>query len=217
MPFSLRTVVLIRTHKMISNNKNLLLIFTRNPELGKVKTRLAKTIGNKTALEIYKFLLNKTKEVTQNLDCDKAVYYSVKVRENDIWDANIYQKWQQTGEDLGFRMQNAFDNAFKNGYKKVIIVGSHLYDLSSEIIEDAYKKLDNSDVVIGPAEDGGYYLLGMKELQPKIFQNKAWGTASVRKDTLKDLQKVNVHLLQQLNDVDVIEDIENREAFAHFL
>ena len=62
-------------------SKNLLLIFTRNPELGKVKTRLAKSVGNETALEIYKFLLNKTKEVTQNIACDKAVYYSVKIRQ----------------------------------------------------------------------------------------------------------------------------------------
>ena len=198
-------------------SKNLLLIFTRNPELGKVKTRLAKSVGNKTALEIYKLLLKKTKEITQNLTCDKAVYYSVKVRENDIWNANIYQKHQQKGEDLGLRMQNAFKNSFEAGYKKVIIVGSDLYDLTPNHINEAFQKLNTNDVVIGPAQDGGYYLLGMKILQPTIFQNKTWGTSTVRKDTLKDLQKVSVHLLDELNDVDVIEDIKNHPAFAHFL
>jgi rSAM/selenodomain-associated transferase 1 len=197
--------------------KNLVLIFTRNPELGKVKTRLAKSVGNETALEIYKFLLNKTKEVTQNLDCNKAVYYSVKVRENDIWDENSYQKHQQEGIDLGIRMQHAFKNSFDTGYKKVIIVGSDLYDLTPNHINEAFNKLDTNDVVIGPAEDGGYYLLGMKTLHPNIFENKDWGTSSVRKDTLKDLQEVNVHLLDELNDVDVIEDIENHPAFTHFL
>ena len=198
-------------------SKNLLLIFTRNPELGKAKTRLAKSVGNQTALGIYKFLLNRTKEVTQNLTCDKAVYYSVKVRNNDIWDTNIYQKHQQKGENLGFRMQHAFQNSFDTGYEKVMIVGSDLYDLTPNHINEAFTKLDNNDVVIGPAEDGGYYLLGMKKLQPNIFENKAWGTETVRKDTLNDLQKVSVHLLEELNDVDVIEDIENHPAFQKFL
>ena len=198
-------------------SRNLLLIFTRNPELGKAKTRLAKSVGDETALEIYKFLLNKTKEVTQNLTCDKAVYYSVKVRNNDIWDAKIYQKHQQEGEDLGFRMQNAFQNSFNDGYDKVMIIGSDLCDLTPNHINEAFTELDSNDVVIGPAEDGGYYLLGMKTLQPNIFQNKDWGNSTVRKDTLKDLEKVSVHLLEELNDVDVIEDIENHPAFAHFL
>ncbi len=198
-------------------SKNLLLIFTRNPELGKAKTRLAKSVGDETALEIYKFLLGKTKEVTQNLTCDKAVYYSVKVRDNDIWDANTYQKHQQKGEDLGARMQNAFQNSFDTGYEKTLIIGSDLYDLTPNHINEALKKLDDNDVVIGPAEDGGYYLLGMKKLQPHIFENKTWGTSSVRKDTLEDLKKVNVHLLEELNDVDVIEDIENHPAFQQFL
>lgn len=198
-------------------SKNLVLIFTRNPELGKAKTRLAKTVGDETALEIYKFLLNKTKEVTTNLTCDKAVYYSVKIRDNDIWNKENYQKHKQKGEDLGIRMQNAFQNSFNQNYEKVIIIGSDLYDLTPEIIKNAFTKLNTNDVVIGPAEDGGYYLLGMKKLHPAIFENKEWGTSSVRRDTLNDLQKVTVHLLEELNDIDVFEDIENHSAFQQFL
>ena len=76
-------------------SKNLLIIFTRNPELGKVKTRLAKSISEKNALTIYKTLLYRTEKTTRNLNCDKAVYYSVKIREHDIWDTSIYQKHQQ--------------------------------------------------------------------------------------------------------------------------
>ncbi|MCL7764352.1 TIGR04282 family arsenosugar biosynthesis glycosyltransferase [Polaribacter sp. Z014] len=200
-----------------SNSENLLLIFTRNPELGKAKTRLAKIVGDKTALEIYKFLLDKTKEVTSKVTSDKAVYYSVKIRENDIWDANSYQKHQQVGEDLGIRMLNAFKNSFDAGYKKVMIIGSDLYDLTSENIENAFDQLNSNDVVLGPAEDGGYYLLGMNSLQENIFKNKDWGTASVRKDTLADLQDKAVFLLPTLNDVDVFEDIEHHPAFAQFL
>lgn len=197
--------------------KELLLIFTRNPELGKAKTRLAKTVGDETALTIYKFLLDKTKEITANLSCEKAVYYSVKIRDNDIWDEGTYQKHQQKGKDLGIRMQNAFQNSFDKNYDKVLIIGSDLYDLTPAIIENAFDKLNTNDVVIGPAEDGGYYLLGMKKMHATVFKNKEWGTATVRRDTLNNLQKVTVHLLEELNDVDVFEDIENHSAFQQFL
>jgi hypothetical protein len=202
---------------MNSNSKNLLLIFTRNPELGKAKTRLAKTVGDEAALEIYKFLLERTRDVSSEVSSDKAVYYSVKIRENDIWDENTYQKHQQVGEDLGIRMQNAFKNGFKAGYKKVMIIGSDLYDLSSENIEKGFQELDTNDVVIGPAEDGGYYLLGMTSLQENIFINKEWGTETVRKDTLEDLKNKKVFLLKELNDIDIFEDIKYHPAFQKFL
>ncbi|HIC31202.1 MAG TPA: glycosyltransferase [Flavobacteriaceae bacterium] len=188
--------------------KKLIITFTRNPELGKVKTRLAKTIGNPSALTIYKKLLKHTESVLRPLTCDKAVYYSVKIRENDIWDSNIYQKHQQNGEDLGERMANAFKNGFKNEYQKIIIVGSDLYDLKTEHINQAFEALKNNDVVLGPAEDGGYYLLGMKQFYPKLFQNKNWGTSSVLKETLDNLEQENVFLLDTLNDIDVYDDIE---------
>lgn len=197
--------------------KNLLLIFTRNPELGKAKTRLAKTVGDETALEIYKFLLKKTNEISSNVNADKAVYYSVKVRENDIWDASIYQKHLQKGEDLGIRMLNAFKNGFDEGYKKIIIIGSDLFDLTPNHIEQAFSYLDSNDVVIGPAKDGGYYLLGLTKLHEQIFKNKDWGTSSVRKDTLKDLKENTIHLLEELNDIDIFEDIKDHKAFQHFL
>jgi len=198
-------------------SKNLLLIFTRNPELGKVKTRLAKTIGAEKALAIYKFLLAHTKKVTEKIACDKAVYYSVKVREDDLWNGEIYQKKQQLGEDLGIRMQNAFQDAFANGYEKVLIVGSDLIDLSEEIIEKGFLQLASNDVVIGPAEDGGYYLLGMKSVHPNVFKNKNWGTSTVREETLNDLKDKKVHLLNELNDADVLDDIKEHPAFQHFL
>ena len=198
-------------------SKNLLLIFTRNPELGKVKTRLAKTIGAEKALAIYKFLLAHTKKVTENIACDKAVYYSVKVREDDLWNGEIYQKKQQLGEDLGIRMQNAFQDAFASGYEKVLIVGSDLIDLSEEIIEKGFLQLASNDVVIGPAEDGGYYLLGMKSVHPNVFKNKIWGTSTVREETLNDLKDKKVHLLNELNDADVLDDIKEHPAFQHFL
>jgi rSAM/selenodomain-associated transferase 1 len=198
-------------------SKNLLIIFTRNPELGKVKTRLAKSVGDETALEIYQFLLDKTKEVTQDLDCEKTVFYSEEIGQDDIWDRNSYEKEVQFGSDLGVKMKNAFEIGFDNNYEKVLVIGSDLYDLEASHIHEAFEELENNDVVIGPALDGGYYLLGLKKIYPEIFKNKSWGTSSVRKDTLKNLEKVDVHLLPMLNDVDIIEDIEHHAAFTKFL
>ncbi|MBL4887669.1 MAG: TIGR04282 family arsenosugar biosynthesis glycosyltransferase [Flavobacteriaceae bacterium] len=199
------------------NTKNCLLIFTRNPELGKVKTRLAKTLGDTKALDIYKFLIKHTVAITKNLKGTKQVYYSVKVREQDYWDDGIFEKHQQEGDDLGIRMQHAFEAAFSEGYKNVIIIGSDMYDLSQEDIEQAFGNLENNDVVIGPAEDGGYYLLGMKTLIPEVFKNKAWGTDSVLEDTKADLKSYSCNLLEERNDVDYYEDIKDHPAFKNFL
>jgi len=188
--------------------KNLVIVFARNPELGKVKTRLAKSIGDHSALTIYTLLLKHTELTIRNIESDKAVYYSEKVRENDIWSSLVYQKYQQQGNDLGLRMLNAFELAFERNYDKVLIIGSDLYDLKPKHIEDAFTKLNTHEVVIGPAQDGGYYLVGMKTLHTNIFKSKTWGTSTVFRDTMKDLQNVDVHLLQELNDIDTFDDLE---------
>lgn len=198
-------------------SRNLIIVFTRNPELGKVKTRLAKTVGDKSALEIYKHLLSHTESVLHNIDADKAVYYSVKIRKNDIWDDNIYQKHKQLGKDLGIRMEFAFEQAFKSNYNKVLIVGSDLYDLKESHIKEAFKQLNSNDVVIGPAEDGGYYLLGMKRLYSQVFHNKNWGTETVFKNTVCNLKNEKIHHLEILNDIDVFDDMKHIEALQKFI
>ena len=199
------------------NTKNCILIFTRNLKLGKVKTRLAKTIGDEKALEIYQFLVQKTKQISDQVQVKKRVYYDQSITENDFWNSEDYQKFLQKGTDLGSRMYQAFLQAFQSDFEKVIIIGSDLYDLTPKIISEAFQELDKNDVVIGPAEDGGYYLLGMKVLHPPIFKNKNWGTDSVRKETLADLKEKKVFLLEELNDVDIFEDIQDHPAFQHFL
>lgn len=197
-------------------SKNLIITFTRNPELGKVKSRLAKGIGEKAALEVYITLLEHTESVLAQIDCDKAVYYSVKVRDNDLWEASIYSKHQQFGDDLGMRMLNAFKNGFDNNYDKIIIVGSDLYDLAPKHINEAFKALDQNDAVIGPAEDGGYYLLGMKALHTLVFKDKAWGTETVYKDTIKNLLERSVYVLETLNDIDYVEDLKPYDVFKTY-
>ena len=190
--------------------KNLSIVFVRNPELGKVKTRLAKTIGDKKALNIYILLLKHTESVLQKVSSDKVVYYSEEIQNNDLWSDRCFQKKLQKGNDLGERMQHAFEMAFKEGYEKVVIVGSDLFDLKSAHIENAFKALENHNLVIGPSLDGGYYLLGMKVLHPAVFKNKQWGTDSVLETTLKNLEQENVKLLEALNDIDTFEDLQQQ-------
>jgi rSAM/selenodomain-associated transferase 1 len=186
-----------------------LLIFIRNPELGKVKTRLAKSIGDTDALKVYKDLLQHTMEQTKNIRCDKFVFYDSTIAEGDIWTDEVYQKRIQYKGDLGHKMQTAFELLFEMGYTNCIIVGSDLFDLKSELIETAFTELQKNNVVLGPAEDGGYYLLGLKEMNKSLFINKNWGTSSVFIDTMKDLETQKIHLMPTLNDIDTFEDLMN--------
>ena len=201
----------------LASSNNLLLIFTRNPELGKGKRRLAATVGDESALNIYQFLLNHTVKITRNLYAEKLVYYSEEIWENDIWDNKHFGKKLQNGNDLGARMANAFQEGFQSDYQKIIVIGSDMFDLSQEDIEQAFKALESNDFVVGPAEDGGYYLLGMKNYIPELFTNKDWGTETVLKDTLADLKDKKTALLETRNDVDYYEDIKDIEAFQPFL
>lgn len=196
--------------------KNLLLIFTRNPEYGKVKTRLAEGLGNELTLQLYEFLLKHTAEVTKDLTCQKRVFYSEFIEQKDIFEGD-FQKRAQQGEDLGERMFNAFTEGFKDGFEKIVIIGSDLYDLAEKDLDRAFEKLDDSDVVLGPAQDGGYYLLGLKKIYPQIFQNKKWGSDTVFRETLEDLKEQKIYKLAIRNDIDVFEDLKNEPALLEYV
>jgi rSAM/selenodomain-associated transferase 1 len=185
-----------------------LIIFVRNPALGQVKTRLAVTMGNEKALAAYNFLLAHTKNIVGNISAKKFVFYADFVNENDLWDN--YDKNIQQGNDLGERMENAFDTVMKLGFKKVCIIGSDCYELSSAILAEAFKNLDMHAVTIGPAVDGGYYLLGMQAPVKNIFNGILWSTDQVFKQTqiLIVQQDFSLQLLPILTDVDEEADIK---------
>lgn len=188
--------------------ENHLIIFVKNPVLGKVKTRLAAGIGNEKALEIYLQLLALTRTVSETVNCTRHVFYSDEI-ENDAWDDDKFNKHVQEGDDLGERMKNAFAKVFALGAKKAVIIGSDCPQLTSEIVVESFRILNENDVVIGPAEDGGYYLLGMKNLHAFLFENKEWSTDSVFKDTVIDLTKnqLNYGRSPQLSDLDTVQDL----------
>jgi uncharacterized protein len=199
-------------------SKKAIIIFTRNPELGTCKTRLAKTIGEEAALDIYKFLLKHTANTTKSINADKYVFYSEKIKKEDIWNDSIFKKKLQKGDDLGARMENAFIDLFQSGYQKVIIIGSDLLDLNASQINEAFEKLNEHDVVFGPAKDGGYYLLGLSNFHPCIFQNKPWSKANLLEVTLQELGQKNVSLtlLETLNDIDTFEDLKDHPQLKKF-
>lgn len=191
-------------------NKNAVIIFVRNPVLGKVKTRLAKGIGDERALQVYRLLLQHTLQITQNLVCDKLVFYADEIPDDDAWIGEQFQRFPQPDGDLGERMMAAFKKAFTSGYQKVLIIGSDCYQLTSAIINEAFEKLDEKDVVTGPTFDGGYYLLGMKKLIRPFLQHKKWSTDTVFTDTIKDAERISLTVFtgQKLHDVDEATDLE---------
>ena len=197
-------------------SKKLLIIFVKNINLGKVKTRLAKTVGNKNAFTIYKALVEITEKATSNIDIDKRIYFS---------DAIIDEKWPndykevQKGADLGERMCNAFQDGFDDGYAEIVLIGSDLPNITENVINDAFYQLRTNEVVFGPAEDGGYYLVGLSKFYSCIFQNKAWSTSTLLNETLAELkQKKNeVSLIETLNDIDTFEDLQDYPKFLKLI
>lgn len=190
-------------------NSDLLIIFVKNPILGKAKTRLAATIGDEQALKVYQLLLEKTKHETVNLNLDKLVYYSDHIDNSDLWKNQSYDKEVQVPGDLGIKMASAFEKAFQDGYQRVCIIGSDCYEMSQAHLESAFKMLKSNDAVIGPAEDGGYYTIGMSRFIPELFENKAWSTDTVGADTIKNFQNLalSYEVLPTLNDVDTEGDL----------
>ena len=186
-----------------------LIIFIRNPVSGKVKTRLAKTLGDEKALLIYNYLLAHTHLVTRHLACDKFLYYSDWVEQEDEWENDRYKKRLQHPGNLGERMASAFDELFEEGYQQILIIGSDCIELDETIISKAFEALNDNDAVIGPSSDGGYYLLGMTTYFPELFANKKWGSSSVLTDTLLDLEIANARVgkLITLNDIDEEQDL----------
>lgn len=187
-------------------NKELVIVFVKNIKLGKVKTRLAKTIGNQGAFEVYKELVKVTENATTSLLADKHIYFSESVVENQWKD---HDKFVQNGIDLGERMKNAFKKGFENGYERIVLIGSDLPDITANHIYSGLEKLKQNDAVFGPAEDGGYYLIGLSKMQNCVFDNKPWSETNLLQDTINELKEnqVSFTTLSTLNDIDTFEDL----------
>ena len=184
----------------------LLMVFIKDSSKYPVKTRLKTSIGKNKSIWVYNQILKKTVLVLKHIKTDIAVFhYNSIISKNPF---KNFSKWNkiQIGKNLGEKISNAFNWGFEKGYKKIIIIGSDLWDLNEEIINKGFLELNKNKVVIGPSIDGGYYLLGLNKKMPKIFEGIKWGTQSVLAETLKLLEH-EPYILPELNDIDTFEDL----------
>lgn len=188
--------------------ENTLIIFVKNPIPGTVKTRIARTVGDEQAVDVYRHLLRHTQEITRQLPCHRVVYYGDFINPDDGW--NGYDKQLQSDGNLGERMRIAFREQFERGVNRVVVIGSDCLVITPSHIEQAFAALNEADVVIGPATDGGYYLLGMKQLHPFLFDDMPWSQPELRQLTeLAILQNdLTFERLEELTDIDEWEDYE---------
>lgn len=189
----------------------------KDPEKGKVKTRLANDIGDKAALEVYKDLLRHTQHAIKELACSKQIYYSNRVNDNDLW--NGFEKKLQQGASLGERIKTAFENGFKENYKRILIIGSDCPDIKEQHIKAAFNSLHTNDVVIGPAQDGGYYTIGMNFFYPKLFNHIDWSTHKVFQQTINTIEQLNLNYakIETLSDIDTLDDLKGRKDYEQYV
>lgn len=189
--------------------KSALLLFVKYPEPGKVKTRLARSVGQEQAAAMYRDLVEKNLAVIQTLHgttCDGWIAFDPPQQEAPLrawlspWPGYIAQQ----GEGLGERLNHAFGEMFQRGYAHVAALGSDTLNLQAELIQDAFENLSRHDVVLGPARDGGYYLIGLNRLHPELFEGIAWSTPEVLTQTRRVIRRLNltVHQLSPLDDLD---------------
>jgi rSAM/selenodomain-associated transferase 1 len=190
-----------------------LIIFIRFPHPGKVKTRLASSIGNDKAARLYRLCTENVFKETRKLSSKilRYIFYADKDDEDNVikWAGPVFHFMPQVEEDLGTRIEAAFDYVFRQRARKAVIVASDVPDLSAEIIGNAISALIDNDVVIGPTSDGGYYLLGMNRLHSDLFHGITWSTTKVYDETLSQVEYLGlkVQCLRELDDIDTEEDL----------
>ena len=198
---------------------NTLIVFAKFPEPGKVKTRLAKDLGESRAAEIYSSMaLDIISRVSRSGLYDTVIFYDPpeKRKEIAIWlgdckNIKAEHLIPQTGCTLGERIAAAFQTVLSTEDKKAVIIGTDCTEVSAGIIEDSFEALREYDVLIGPSEDGGYYLLGLKSFIPELFQDIEWSTERVLEQTVNRIRQMGIShkLLEPLRDIDNIHDLKS--------
>jgi uncharacterized protein len=194
--------------------KTLIIILTKYPEAGKVKSRLARSIGEEKASKIYEALLwdnwHNAKISDQQIRLEYSppeAKYKFKKMFGD--DAQLHL---QEGKDIGWRMANAFDNCWQQRFDAAILIGGDVPDIFHTSFSEALDSLKKHDIVIGPSTDGGYYLIGFqrKSFDYKFFQNIDWSTNRVFEQTSKIIRNTNnkLYLIEKRNDLDTFDDVK---------
>jgi rSAM/selenodomain-associated transferase 1 len=188
-------------------------MFVKSPERGLVKSRLAVSLGEEVALDLYKCfvgdLLGMFKRCGYSLN---IFFYPPEARQGIVqWLGDKHILFPQMGDNLGERMKNAFQAVFSQGLSAAILIGSDSPDLPREVIDEALTSLKNHESVLGPSYDGGYYLIGLRAdtFSPKVFDGIPWSTPDVFKQTLSTLKEANlrVNILPKWRDIDTYDDL----------
>lgn len=196
--------------------RNVLIVFCKYPIVGKVKTRLAADIGADQACKLYRIMCEEIfrlcNKVQIERQCTICIYIDDIAYMNDIsvWTQHKFTYSVQQGITLGDRLYNACADEFLNKKSdKVVIIGTDSPMLSSKIIYEAFDALDTFDYVVGPTLDGGYYTIGMTNIDSNIFQGISWSTEIVNSQTQEIINKYgkSVKLLETLPDIDTYEDL----------
>ena len=191
-----------------------IIIFVRYPEKGAVKSRLAPVLGEELVVSLYEAFVSDLLATLERSGYPFRIAFTPAEREGDIFRCfGRHEGFPQAGTDLGERMKNAFQRCFSDGFTSVVLIGSDIPDLPPEIFAEAFAALDNSGAVIGPAADGGYYLIGFRKetFVPEVFGGIAWSTGTVFAETVARLERarVGVHRLPLWRDVDTPEDLRD--------
>lgn len=194
---------------------NTVIVFIKASEKGRVKTRLAKGVGDAAALELYRCFVTDVLDMVQSTPWALRVYYYPENAYDPVrtWLGDDLDLFPQKGLTLGDKMENALADTFAAGYERAVLIGSDLPDLPSGIIDTAFTGLEQCSAAIGPSLDGGYYLIGFtaKGFTPRIFHGIPWSTNQVFDLTLsrfKDLQ-VSHYTLPVWQDIDTQEDLNS--------
>lgn len=205
---------------MLAHNDNAILFFVKYPTPGAVKTRLAKSIGQQTAARVYRQLADNNFDVLRNnTQADVIVVFdpTENASQFEEWLAGAAGYVPQQGVSLGDRLIHAFQWAFDQGYRQVVVFGSDTLGLTTEIVAHSFDALKEAQVVVGPANDGGYYLIGLRESQPQLFENIDWSTSHVLSQTQDIIKQLNLKacLLHSLDDFDEINSGGSHERITH--
>lgn len=195
---------------MQKKGSRLLAVLTRNPVSGKVKSRLASAIGPEAALQVYRILRDYTAGVMKACKAEKAVFYSEVIPGNDCFLDSNTLAFLQDGHDFGDRMHHTFTTGFSLDFRCMVLIGTDCPDIDTGIIENAFAELENHDAVLGPARDGGFYLIGLKQERPELFTKRIWSHPQVLKETIDILDRngASYFLLPELQDIDTFEDLK---------
>jgi rSAM/selenodomain-associated transferase 1 len=193
-----------------------LIVFSRYPVPGTTKTRLARVLGDLGAAEVQKKLTEQTmSKLRQFLQLSPVAvlvsYDGGSLEQIQEWLGPDFKYQDQGSGDLGQRMEKAFGAAFKLKYKRIVIIGTDCPGLQARHIAQAFETLRHKDLVLGPATDGGYYLIGLSRCEKSLFKEVPWGTDTVLAKTLNIAKHIglSVDLLEILSDVDRPEDLKH--------